>query len=136
MDKLSRNNIKIDKLDLFMKEILKDNTSSIKKEIYEQYKDIINDILPIDLFYLDMYKQSTTYSIEEIIKNADKFVNVFHQGLSRNKKEKYSHAFFDSLIKESNAIDSHLGNMKKLFKNKQLEKNKKELYLKNSIKIS
>ncbi len=125
MEVLNRNKLK--QLNQFMKEILMPNTSAVKKQIYEKYESDIDDITPIDLFYLSMYKQDTTYSIKEIKENADKFVNVFHERLQQYEITDYENSFFHNLYQESLAIDKHLNSLKPYFKKKKIIENKKIL---------
>lgn len=127
METLNKDTKKIELLDQFMKAILEPVSSLSKKQIYEKYESIIDQIMPIDLFYLNMYKQKTSYSIDHIKANADKFVNVFHQRLERYEIKDYQNDFFKYLYLESQAIDSHLDSLKIYFKKKQIIKNKLEL---------
>ena len=83
METMNKNEIKINKIDEFMHKILLPTDSSTKKQVYLEYEEYIDQIKPIDLFYLNMYKQSTIKTIEEIKDSADKFVNVFHQRLEQ-----------------------------------------------------
>ena len=118
---------KIKELSLFMKEILEPNSSLVKKQIYEKYESIIDTITPLDLFHLDMYKQGTTYSIDEIKATADKFVNVFHQRLEQYEIKDYQNSFFKYFYQESFAIDKHLDSLKPYFKKKKINENKEVL---------
>ena len=129
METLNKNEIKIKKLDEFMRSILIPNSSKQKKEIYLKYENTINNIMPIDLFYFEMYKQESVYKIDDIIKNADKFVNVFHQRLEQYEIKEYKNNFFKYLYLETLAINKHLESLKPLFKNKKITENK-ELLLK------
>lgn len=122
---IDENKIKI--LDQFMKELIQGSDKYSKKEIYEKYADTINDIRPIDLFYLDMYKQDSTYSIEDIKDSANRFVNVFYHGLTELKKESYDHIFFNSLLKENRAIENHLNSLKPFYKKKEIKNHREAL---------
>ncbi len=127
METLKVNITKIQQLDLFMKELIKETDKFKKRDIYNKYETYIQDIKPLDLFYLDMYKQETVYSVEEIKENADKFVNVFYHGLSRVEKTSYSHIFFNVLLEENTAMEKHLNSLKKYFKKGLINSNKEEL---------
>ena len=80
MELLHYDENKIKKLNKFMKELIVGSDKYTKKEIYDKYADTINDVTPLDIFYLDMYKQNTSYSIDEIKEEANRFVNVFYHG--------------------------------------------------------
>ncbi len=127
METLNKDEAKIKKIDQFMDEILKDHPSLTKKQIYLEYEDAIDEIKPLDLFYLEMYKQNTKYSVEEIMQDADKFVNVFHQRLEKYEIKEYENNFFKYLYLETVAINNHLESLKPLFKNKKIIKNKPQL---------
>ncbi len=127
METMNKNEIKIKKIDEFMHKILLPTDSSTKKQVYLEYEEYIDQIKPIDLFYLSMYKQSTIKTIGEIKDSADKFVNVFHQRLERHEIKDYQNDFFHYLYQESLEIDNHLDSLKVLFKKKKIIENKKEL---------
>ncbi len=127
MEMLKINNEKIQQLDLFMKELITETDKFKKRDIYNKYETYIQDIKPLDLFYLDMYKYETVYSIEEIKENADKFVNVFYHGLSSIEKTSYSHIFFNVLLEENEAMENHLNGLKRYFKKGQMNSNKDAL---------
>jgi len=127
METLNKDEAKIKKIDQFMDEILKDHPSLTKKQIYLEYEDAIDEIKPLDLFYLEMYRQETKYSVEEIMQDADKFVNVFHQRLEKYEIKEYKNNFFKSLYLETVAINNHLESLKPLFKNKKIIENKDQL---------
>ena len=127
MEVFKMNELKIKEISLFMKEILKPSSSLSKKQVYEKYESVIDTITPLDLFHLDMYKQGTVYSIDEIKATADKFVNVFHQRLERYEIKDYQNSFFKYLYLESTAIDNLLDSLKPLFKKKKINENKEAL---------
>ncbi len=127
MELLHYDENKIKKLNKFMKELIVGSDKYTKKEIYDKYADTINDVTPLDIFYLDMYKQNTSYSIDEIKEEANRFVNVFYHGLVKVKKEDYDHIFFKSLLKENRSIERHLNSLKVYYKRNEVEAHKSEL---------
>ena len=127
MEKPTIDKEKIQQLDFFMKELIEATDKYKKREIYNKYEKYIQFIKPIDLFYLNMYKRDTNYSIEAIKENADKFVNVFYHGLSSVEKTSYDHIFFNSLLTENKAMEDHLNTLKKYFKKNQIDSNKEKL---------
>lgn len=127
MELLHKDEEKIKKLNKFMSELIEGNDKYSKKEIYDRYADTIKEILPIDLFYLDMYKQDSDFSIEEIKESANRFVNVFYHGLTSVKKETYDHIFFTSLLKENRAMEEHLNTLKPYFKKGEIHLHKEAL---------
>ncbi len=118
---------KIKRLSKFMKELTTGSDKYTKKQIYDNYSGTVNEILPLDLFYLDMYKQDTTYSIDEIKEEASRFVNVFYHGLTNVEKTSYDHIFFNNLLKENRSIEKHLNSLKPYFKKNEIQKYKNEL---------
>lgn len=118
---------KIKRLNQFMKELIDGSDKYTKKQIYDKYADTIDDIRPLDLFYLDMYKQDSDFSIEKIKETANKFVNVFYHALSSVEKTTYDHVFFNSLLEENKAMEDHLNSLKVYFKKNEIEKYKNEL---------
>ena len=124
MEILNKNEQRVQEINSFMKELLAKNSKLSKKQIYEKYQYIIEDIRAIDLFYLDMYKKETSFDIEEIKESAGKFVNVFHYPLENSKPEGYDSALFEYFLKESKAIESHLDTLKPYFKKETILENK------------
>lgn len=114
MEYLHNNNRKIAKINAFMDELLNNKTDS-KSDIYKKYESVINEVSAMDLFYLNMYKHHTNFSIEEIKQSADKFVNVFHKALSEQETKDYNHIFLKLLYKESLSIEAHLQNLKHFY---------------------
>lgn len=129
MELLHKNEAKITRLNEFMKLYVK-AISNEKKAIIDSYKATIDEISPIDLFYVDMYQQNTSYGIDEIKENADKFVNLFYHALKKHELKSHKHIFFQTLIDENNAIINHLQKMKSMFgSSESIVQNKKEILL-------
>jgi len=120
MEVLHYDEEKIKTLSAFMKELIDGSDKYTKKGIYDKYADTINKIKPLDLFYLDMYKQDTTSSIDQIKDEANRFVNVFYHRLVEFKKESYNHLFFNCLIKENRSIEKHLNSLKVYYKKNEI----------------
>jgi len=127
MEVIKNNKTKIKKINTFMNVLLTSEGTYKKRLIYENYEEIINQIEAIDIFYLDMYKDNASYTIEDILKSANKFVNVFHKPLERNMPKKYDSYLFEYFIKENKAIEEHLIDLKKHLKNKDITENKEKL---------
>ncbi len=115
MEYIYNNKEKLDNLNEYMKQLLT-SSSKEKVKLYEKYESYIKRIEPMDLFYLDMYKDDSNYSIEEIKETANAFVNAFHVSLSMHEITNYDHIFFQSLYEESLAIESKLDSIRPLFK--------------------
>ena len=111
----------------FMDELL-NNRQDSKIQIYQKYESIITSVTPMDIFYLDMYKQNTMFTIKEITRSADKFVNVFHQSLKKFEITDYKHDFFKLIYKESLAIENHLKSLKQLIKKDEMTNNDKQIF--------
>lgn len=128
MEYLHNNQDKIKQISSFMEELL-NNKNETKVEIYRKYESILSKIEPMDIFYLNMYKQNTSFSIEEIKDSADKFVNLFHQQLQIAEIKDYDHDFFILMYQESQAIENHLSLIKSLIKKGQLNSLDREALL-------
>ena len=135
MEYLHNNQEKIKQISEFMNELL-NNKSNTKVEIYEKYESILAEVTPMDIFYLNMYKQNSEFSIEEIKESADKFVNVFHQHLTNYEIKDYEHDFFRLLFKESQAIEEQLSGIKQLLKRGQMTSLDVEEFLEEFMKCS
>ncbi len=126
MELFKFNQQKINHIDAFMKQLLESETTAEKVEIFRKYEKDIEQITPLDMFYLFNYSNETELSIEEIKKTANKFINVFHKGL-----EKYSEQFHHPLLKELNKESSQMENLliglKDYYKSKEIKKYKTEL---------
>ncbi len=116
VETLNKDQKKIERLSAFMSAITKDLSREEKRKVYEEYKDAVQDVRPIDLFYVEMYKEASAYSVETIKKTANKFVNVFREGLKDYELREHDHPFFKALLEENDAIIKHLETMKDYFK--------------------
>ncbi len=127
MELLNKDETKIKKINAFMQEISQDLPKGKKREVYEMYESSIKAIRPIDLFYVEQYRHDSSLSVEAIKENANKFVNVFFEGLKNHEMQSHDHPFFQSLLDENNAIIAHLDDMKQYFKAGPLTENQQAL---------
>jgi len=127
MEMLHKNEKRIQQISLFMKELIDKHSLLTKSQIYEKYKEIINQVEPIDLFYLEMYKEDTNVSIDDIKENAGKFVNVFYNALSKYEQVDFDSNLFTYFVKENRAIELKLDQMKPLFKQGNIIENLDEI---------
>ena len=127
MEGFKQNEERVKLLSSFMQELLDNNSPLSKRDIYNKYENIISEIKPIDLFYLEMYKEDTELSIDEIKESAGKFVNVFHNALSEQLKESYDSDLFSYFIKENREIEKRLDMLKPYFKKDNIENNVQEI---------
>ncbi len=118
MEILHKDKAHIDKLSEFMYRLTDEDN---KKDIVEAYQDTINNVRPIDLFYVKMYREKSQRSPKVIKETANKFVNVFYKSLSKYALTEHPHPFFDGLLKENEAIIKHLEGLKKYFKGDTIE---------------
>ncbi len=114
MEWQNKDEVKISKLDNFMDELLSAGTGKEKKEVVDNFRDVIKSINPIDLFYLKRYQE--TEEVEVIRETGHKFANVFYEGLSR-LTHTYEHQLFKYLLLENRAIEKHLGSLKSEIRN-------------------
>jgi len=127
MEYLNKDENKVKALSEFMDRLRQDISQKEKRALYEDYKEVVNDVHAIDLFYVDYYKQNTPLDIEEIKQTANKFVNVFHEGLKRHRFDNHSHPFYDTLLEENQAIIHYMDTIKKLLKSSTIHDAKHEL---------
>ncbi len=124
MEALNKDNEKIKRLSTFMKKL---NDTSDKKALVDSYRDLLDNVEPIDIFYVDAYKQDTNQSIEAIKEQANKFVNVFYKGLKRHELTTHHHPFIQGLLKENDVIIEHLESIKPLIQENDLTYNRQAL---------
>lgn len=115
MEVLHKNEERITQIGLFMKELLDERSPYSKREIYDRYQTVIDQIKPIDLFYLDMYKEQSEYTIDEIKQSAGKFVNVFYSALDSRRPLQYNSNLFTMLIQENRSVEKQLDTLKPYF---------------------
>lgn len=114
----------IERLHEYMEGLLDPKLMISKSELYHRYKDEIEQVHPMDLFYLPYYQEDTELTIDDIKDSAGKFVNVFYHGLSAHQPESYDSLLFTYFIKEHRAIESYLDEIKPLFKQDKLPSSK------------
>ncbi len=115
METLHKDEKRIRKINAFMRELTNAKPAE-KTAIVNQYRDILDAIRPIDLFYVEAYRENTSLSVGDIKAQANRFVNVFRKGLSAHAMETHDHPFFAHLLEENNAVLNHMQGMKKHFK--------------------
>lgn len=108
---------KIQGISQFMKELLALNSSKEKKDLYLKYQDIISSVSAMDIMYLDMYQEDNEYSIEEVKKEAGKFVNLFRHPLTELQPKSYDSVLLTLLLEENKKIRDHFEFMKKYISN-------------------
>lgn len=123
MEVLHKNEERIRLISEFMKELLNKNSMLSKRAIYDKYQEVIDEVRPIDMFYLDMYKEKSNFSIDEIKESAGKFINVFHNPLSEHEPDSYDSTLFTYLLKENRAIEAQLDTLKPYFKKSNIKEN-------------
>jgi len=127
VETLNKNEHKVKQLSNFMDALTNPINQKEKRALYEQYKEVIKDINAIDLFYVDMYKQQSKLTAETIKETANKFVNVFHEGLKRNAFNNRTHPFYETMLDENEAITNHLQAMKAILKSSSIHEAKPKL---------
>ena len=115
---------KIKQLSDFMRQL---NKTDQKKAFVEKHRDLLDAISPIDLFYVEMYREKSAVGLEEIKATANKFVNVFYKGLKKHEMTRHKHAFIQNLIDENKAIIDHFDTMKSYFKGDSIAHHKAAL---------
>jgi len=127
MELFSFNEERINQIDQFMKKLIEAKTSKEKVLIYRSYVSYIEEITPMDIFYLGHYRQDSTLSIDQIKQNANRFINVFHKGLDKYSK-KCKHLLCKELIAENDRIEEHLNQLKQYFKSKDFSRHREEIF--------
>ncbi|MFP4286472.1 MAG: PAS domain-containing protein [Candidatus Izemoplasmataceae bacterium] len=125
MEFLNKNEERIKQINAFMQALNQKDTNKV--EVYERYKDAIKDVHPIDLFYVQMYHEDSKLSEKTIKETANKFVNVFHEGLARFEFKEHHHPFMQWFLEENEAIINHLKSLKPYFKEHQMINHQKTL---------
>jgi DUF438 domain-containing protein len=113
----------IETLHDYMEQLLNPRLMKSKSELYYEYKDIIEQVQPMDLFYLPYYQEDSELSIDEIKQSAGKFVNVFYHGLTEHQPKSYDSLLFTYLVQEHRAIEAYLDDIKPLFKQDKIASN-------------
>lgn len=126
MEYIYNNKEKLDNLNEYMQKLLNAQKGE-KTKLYKEYEYYINSIEPMDLFYLNMYKQDTKYDVDNIKESADTFVNVFHNGLTKHEIIDYNHIFFESLYEENLAIEEKLQELKQYYIQSGINEETKEV---------
>ncbi|MFA7045424.1 MAG: PAS domain-containing protein [Candidatus Izemoplasmatales bacterium] len=129
MEFLHQDPIKLNQISEFMRKLLH-SPAQEKRALVDQYRCVIDEIAPLDLFYVDMYKEHSDTSIEQIKESANRFVNLFHSSLKKTEMRSHPHSFFQMLLAENNAITKHMTSIKPLFLDQQVERNRLAIYQK------
>ncbi|QMS84385.1 PAS domain-containing protein [Candidatus Xianfuyuplasma coldseepsis] len=124
---LLKNQEKIIAIHNFMMELEDRNHSLTKPEIYRKYESVLSEITPIDIFFLPMYQNNTSFSIDDIKETAGKFVNVFYHGLEQHQPSSYDSNLLIYLLRENDAIEKHLNKIKPYFKRSEILEHKEEI---------
>jgi len=126
MEVFKYNKERITRINQFMKKLVELSSSSDKVKLYKEYENDILSINPLDIFYLDFYSNNTALSIAEIKESANRFVNVFHKGLSP-----YSNfgdiILFKELLNESKRMEEQLAKIKPYYKREVIATKRHEL---------
>lgn len=105
-----------EKLIIYIKEL---SSNGNGKELYEKYKEEIEKVTPRDAFAIFNYLIDEGMSIDTVLKNLDKVINVFYKNLKEYKWEKPEiDTFSNYLIKENEALIKRMEEMKEIIKNK------------------
>ena len=115
MEIFKYNSERIQKINIFMKKLLELRDSTDKVKLFKKYEAEIENLNPLDIFYLDFYSNDSSLSIKQIKESANKFVNVFHKGISKHS-DLGDHPLFVQLLKENKDIQKHLSLIKPFYK--------------------
>ncbi len=126
MEALQKNSERIQKINAFMN-ALNAADKHEKKAIVDAYRTTLDAVTPLDIFYVDMYKDTSTLSADTIKESANRFVNVFYKSLRNYEFKDHHHHFFQALLEENEAIIKHLKSMKPHFKNDKIVENRQVL---------
>ena len=126
MEVFKINKNRIDRVNKFMRELIEATKTEEKVEIYKKYEKELRELNPLDIFYLDFYSNDTSLTIEEIKESANRFVNVFHHGISRFD-ELGNHQLFKQLFNENKRIQESLARIKPYYQKGLIKNHQKEL---------
>lgn len=118
---------RVRRLDTFMERYLQAETGEEKRSLFDEYKEDIEAVTPLDIFHLGMYADKSAFSTAFVKKSADRFVNLFHKGLTRHRLREPMHPFFRLLTAENEAIKNHLDSLKTHFKHDFSSKEKEAI---------
>ncbi|MGE4571684.1 MAG: PAS domain-containing protein [Candidatus Izemoplasmatales bacterium] len=126
MELLKLNKDRIKKIDLFMKRLIESTRTEEKVKVFREFEKDIEEMTPLDMFYLHNYGDKTDLSINEIKSTANKFVNVFYKGLEKYSRD-FNHILLKKLFDENQKMEEHLNVLKEYYKSKDIKKYKDEL---------
>ncbi len=115
MEKATFDAERVKRLDTFMQRYLQMETGAAKRTLYNDFKEDIESVTPLDIFHLRMYGDKTDFSTGAIKESADRFVNLFHKGLAKHRLREPMHPLFRLLLAENEAIKNQLDALKPQF---------------------
>jgi len=77
-------------------------------ELFRKHKKMLDKVKPQDIFALPMYQEDSEQTDETILKEAGKYVNLFHQSLERYEWDKQNFEFIRLTLAENEAIREKL----------------------------
>ncbi len=101
-----------------------------KKQLYEKYREVINNVVPMDVIKIEYNFLSSGLSATKLLENVDMLMNVFHKGLSAYTWEKpIIDSFLYYLMEENKQIVFTLNNLKKYISSQTFEENRSDILL-------
>ncbi len=117
---------RVTRINVFMKKLLAASNTDEKVKIFKEYEKDILELNPLDIFYLDFYSNNSNLSIKEIKDSANRFVNVFHNGINKHSKLR-DHALFNELLAENRRMETTLAQIKQYYNRDEILSYKAEL---------
>lgn len=122
---MSKGEKKVERLKEYVQGVLE---SKEGKSLYAEYKDDVASVTPQECFEVFYSRLEKGYSPEEILEILDKVINVFHKSLSNYRWEKpKKNSFLDILMRENEALEKRLGEIRKIILDKEVEKRKDKI---------
>lgn len=97
------------RIDEFLESYL---SSTDRAALYRKYESDLRSIQPLDLFHLRLFSDDSPLRVEEIQKQAGRFVNLFYHGLSAYSWDPHVHPMLEKWMAENRAIMERLERIK------------------------
>jgi PAS domain S-box-containing protein len=98
-----------------------------KKALYLEYKDVLDHVQPLDMFYITHFSDAQGFSVEEIRKLAGKLVNVFSHGFNAYRWNRDAFEIIHLLQEDNQAMMDELLALKPKLAKDQIRANREAI---------
>lgn len=127
MEPLHYDKDKIARLNEYMEKLIQNDSTVNKRDLYDQYEDVITQVTPLDLFFVSPYQEDSDVPLDVIQETSGKFINLFYHALERAKPDGYDDSLLSYLLQEQEAIAAHLDTLKHHFKKDRILASKTDI---------